>query len=397
MRVFFDVPTGDLSPGLLQLRAAVKVQAVFRGRLARRACDTLRAVRDKQAWAKSAAEKPEYFSARSVECPDAHETDRPDAASAKEGFSTEPASAKEAADKQEYFSAQSLETSDVQEPEVASAILHRGKSEEATDGEASRLNAEGVRVFFDVPTGDLSPGLLQFRAAVKVQAVFRGRLARKRLDAQKALQEARLQAVLLLQARFRSQLHRRRVVEGRAASKIQRRFRARKVGMALASMRAMRVKVHNYHMSQSTSRRLQDQGFLDTGQEVIINPEEEAARKIQAFVRGKRRVEAVAVRRSLVAKGFAVVGEANAEISKLFRRASQEMVTAAAHSLAEAAVASDRAAQRASVAVAESLLQLVVGGEEPEEPEKQSESTQREVGVEDVVESIDKACAARCH
>ena len=62
-----------------------------------------------------------------------------------------------------------------------------------------------------------------------------------------------------------------------------------------------------------------------------------------------------AVRRSLVAAGFAVVGAGNAQIAQLFHRASTTF-----DALSAVGSAGDAAAQRASVALGESLLQMVV-------------------------------------
>ena len=63
-----------------------------------------------------------------------------------------------------------------------------------------------------------------------------------------------------------------------------------------------------------------------------------------------------AVRRSLVAAGIAVVGAGNAQIAQLFHRAS----TTFDEALSAVGSAGDAAAQRASVALGESLLQMVV-------------------------------------
>ena len=62
------------------------------------------------------------------------------------------------------------------------------------------------------------------------------------------------------------------------------------------------------------------------------------------------------MRRSLVAAGFAVVGAGNAQIAQLFHRASATFDEA----LSAVGSAGDAAAQRASVALGESLLQMVV-------------------------------------
>ena len=198
------------------------------------------------------------------------------------------------------------------------------------------------------------------RAAIRLQAVIRGLRVRRQIGLKK-----------------------------KAASKIQARFRGwqgRKLAHDLASVVNLRVRVHNFHASAafaSTAGKFPskqiDPTFFDakTGRVVAQLTEETAAMKIQKFYRTKTMpsdqpiaqqslnlgtgatMQAVgsAVRRSLVAAGFAVVGEANANISQLFTRAS---IT-----FDEALQAGDRAAQRASVAMGESLLQMVVDTTSP--------------------------------
>ena len=198
------------------------------------------------------------------------------------------------------------------------------------------------------------------RAAIRLQAVIRGLRVRRQIGLKK-----------------------------KAASKIQARFRGwqgRKLAHDLASVVNLRVRVRNFHASAafaSTAGKFPskqiDPTFFDakTGRVVAQLTEETAAMKIQKFYRTKTTpsdqpiaqqslnlgtsatMQAVgsAVRRSLVAAGFAVVGEANANISQLFTRAS---IT-----FDEALQAGDRAAQRASVAMGESLLQMVVDTTSP--------------------------------
>ena len=184
--------------------------------------------------------------------------------------------------------------------------------------------------------------------------------------------ETRHQAACKIQAVHRGRIARREVLSKRVAAK----------QMDIAAISQLRVKVHKLHASLAASSKPEDDGsffgmFADTAQD----SEEKAATRIQACFRGQKGrklaaelaatsfdmlgpLEPVAlqsVRRSLVAAGFAVVGEANAEIGRMLHRASQTVEEAAT----EAAAMGDRAAQRASIALGETLLHMVVDASSP--------------------------------
>ncbi|CAE7355096.1 unnamed protein product [Symbiodinium microadriaticum] len=236
--------------------------------------------------------------------------------------------------------------------------LHEGRE---TAG-SSRSRSASPKGFFDSPTKEREPGTepqvlsaqedaeadvaSRHRAASRIQASQRGRLARREL----------------------------------AKERNERR-------MDIASIGALRVKVYNLHGRLSTSKKADDGDgsdgsffgmFADTAgatpPSLSSVTERDAAVRIQACYRGRqgrrlakqKSVTAVAnaaptalesVRRSLVAAGFAVVGEANAEIGRLLHRASL--------GLEEAAALGDRAAQRASIALGETLLHMVVDASTP--------------------------------
>ena len=252
------------------------------------------------------------------------------------------------------------------------------------------------------------------RAAMKIQSAFHGFKARRtvaqlgmlRLRAVKLhkatssagggvrgsflksdarMQLDRVTAVVRIQAIFRGRQVRHRMQnEEERATKIQRQWRNwKKLRVKISA--ALRVKVHNFHQADlgSTTHVPVDKSFLDAGQNIQALSEEAAAIRIQGFYRkkmqakqsGKSSQELVSqelqsalkarntevdgvdgsnaldfVRRSLLFASSAVADEANASIGKLYRRASD--------TLDEAMVAGDRAAQRASIAIGESLLQM---------------------------------------
>eukprot|EP00435_Cladocopium_sp_Y103_P043477 s571_g12.t1 len=226
---------------------------------------------------------------------------------------------------------------------------------------------EAQKSFLETPTQ--SPRTqADDRAAVRLQAVFRGNRVRRQLEAQR-----------------------------QAATKIQAQFRGRKgrlLAMDLATVVNLRVKVHNFHKSAAagtaSSKVTVDNSFFDAGGVVSEPlPQEKAAVKIQNFYRRRRGdtrlsrnsgiadvVSSVgpaavgAVRRSLVAAGFAVVGAGNAQIAQLFHRASATFDEA----LSAVGSAGDAAAQRASVALGESLLQMVDTSSPPESPKMERKS-----------------------
>ncbi|CAE6955026.1 unnamed protein product, partial [Symbiodinium sp. CCMP2456] len=221
---------------------------------------------------------------------------------------------------------------------------------------SSRSRSASPKGFFDSPTEATqvlsaqedaeadaeADAASRHRAASRIQALQRGRLARREL-----------------------------------AKRSERR-------MDIASIGALRVKVYKLHGRLSTSKKADGDGsffgmFADTAgatppSSSSVTAERDAAVRIQACYRGRQgrrlaeqqAVTAVAntaptalesVRRSLVAAGFAVVGEANAEIGRLLHRASL--------GLEEAAALGDRAAQRASIALGETLLHMVVDASTP--------------------------------
>ena len=228
--------------------------------------------------------------------------------------------------------------------------------------------------------------------------------------------QAEDRAAIRLQAVIRGLRVRRQIILKReAASKIQARFRGwqgRKLAHDLASVVNLRVRVHNFHASAASSSTASkfpskqiDPNFFDAKTRKVVEQltEETAAMRIQKFYRVKTApsdqgiaqqslnlgtsatMQAVgsAVRRSLVAAGFAVVGEANANISQLFTRAS---IT-----FDEALQAGDRAAQRASVAMGESLLQMVVDTTSPPTSPNAAGATEDEEDSDDSDASSDEA------
>ena len=228
--------------------------------------------------------------------------------------------------------------------------------------------------------------------------------------------QAEDRAAIRLQAVIRGLRVRRQAgLKREAASKIQARFRGwqgRKLAHDLASVVNLRVRVHNFHASSASSSTASkfpskqiDPNFFDAKTRKVVEQltEETAAMRIQKFYRVKTApsdqsiaqqslnlgtsatMQAVgsAVRRSLVAAGFAVVGEANANISQLFTRAS---IT-----FDEALQAGDRAAQRASVAMGESLLQMVVDTTSPPTSPNAAGATEDEEDSDDSDASSDEA------
>lgn len=251
--------------------------------------------------------------------------------------------------------------------------------------------------------------------------------------------EATSQAAVRLQAAFRGNRVRQRLKEERwAARKIQKSWsgwtKLKKARMKIASVAVLRVQVHNFHQADTaTKEHIQvDKSFLDTEEVRQGLSDYEAATKIQACFRGKKgraiaaREETLrhqtsanmsimptmpglassvslgpsamdAVRRSLLA-GSAVVDEG---IAKIYRRASD--------TFEEALAASDRAAQRASVVIGESLLQMVIDTSSPVSPREKhaaghaeshadtsgdKELNRQKEAIADIVQSIDATSAA---
>ncbi|CAJ1389085.1 unnamed protein product [Effrenium voratum] len=227
---------------------------------------------------------------------------------------------------------------------------------------------QAQKSFFDVDMPNE-----ETRAAVRIQALYRGKLARR----------------------------------AHAAATYQERRH-----MDLASVGALRVKVHNLH-SKMVMKPTADKGFFDAQPSSLESERDRAATKIQSHFRGKQarsahRLQGVPdvvsskgpstaeiVRRSLVAAGFAVVGEANAEIGRLFQRASL--------SVDQAMMMGDEAAQRASIAVGESLLSMVVDTAPPPAPKSETSSdSSPDLGshtqasketIADLSSSLEKTCA----
>ncbi|CAK9031270.1 unnamed protein product [Durusdinium trenchii] len=250
--------------------------------------------------------------------------------------------------------------------------------------------------------------------------------------------EATSQAAVRLQAAFRGNRVRQRLKEERwAARKIQKSWsgwtKLKKARMKIASVAVLRVQVHNFHQADTaTKEHIQvDKSFLDTEEVRQGLSDYEAATKIQACFRGKKgraiaaREETLrhqtsanmsimptmpglassvslgpsamdAVRRSLLA-GSAVVDEG---IAKIYRRASD--------TFEEALAASDRAAQRASVVIGESLLQMVIDTSSPVSPREKhaaghaeshadtsgdKELNRQKEAIADIVQSIDATSA----
>ena len=264
-------------------------------------------------------------------------------------------------------------------------------------GGSSRSRSPSPREFFEpgvpaAPSQETRPE--EENAARKIQAVQRGRMARREL-----------------------------------AKQTQKR-------LDIASISHLRVWVHNLHDRLATESKAGDDGtFFGMFAEATPSlSEENAALRIQACYRGRegrrlasrqRNASAAAsavaatsdidilgpatlerARRSLVAAGFAVVGEANAEIGRMLQRASL--------TLEEAAAMGDRVAQRASVALGETLLNMVVdtssppasptapalrdlrsrrSSSQPEEDEKKSAPLARDHVMLELGRSLGEACS----
>ena len=227
-------------------------------------------------------------------------------------------------------------------------------------------------------------------------------------------EEDRYRAACRIQARQRGRVARREVAE---KQKTMKALANRKMDIGAIGM--LRVKVHNLHnrLPATSGKAVNDGTFFGMFADAAppsAAVEEKAAIRIQACYRGQqgRRLAAERatsamgvvgtqapdalenVRRSLVAAGFAVVGEANAEIGRLLHRASL--------GLEEAAAMGDRVAQRASIALGETLLHMVVDTSSPPATPIDGESPSAHEAVEveaspkkeilEVGRSMDKAC-----
>ena len=241
------------------------------------------------------------------------------------------------------------------------------KLHEATGTGSSRSRSASPKGFFD--------------SAEPTAEVEEGDSSTPQLQAQAAEADAGAAAA----SRHRAAVRIQALQRGRLSRRDRKEQAKRRTGMDIASIGALRVKVYKLHRSWPASKKADESGasFFDTAatgarlSSATVERErqrEDAAVRIQACYRGRqgrrlaeqKAVTAVAnvaptalesVRRSLVTAGFAVVGEANAEIGRLLHRASL--------GLKEAAAMGDRAAQRASIALGETLLHMVVDASTP--------------------------------